>query len=286
MRVRVLLGAALLAMAPAWAGAQGPASTYYLTNGDAAQNWRVQGLSAVSSAQANPNGGGSGNGEYAIAVSSDIRTLGNGNSGADSVPRLGSLYNLNFVYQGVDYPYPTLGTRSFYDGTTDGTFIYSLDYNSGEVVRMNNDWTGVTALFNTGFGSTASIGITYDGTDGTLWTASFNTNEIRHFTMGGALLGSFNASFFTGSLTALAWDPRTDTLWMGSQNNQGTFAEYSKTGTLLQSQVYASMAAENTLGGEFQISAVPEPTSWALATAGLGAAIATRQRRRQATATA
>lgn len=277
MRLGVWLGLAWLAAAPALAAAQGPAGTYYLTNGDQGLNWRVQGLTAVSSAQANLNGGGGGNGEYAIAVSSDIRTLGNGNSGSDSVPRLGSLYNLNFVYQGVDYPYPTLGTRSFYDGTTDGSSIYSLDYRSGEVVRFNNDWTGPTVLFNTNFGIDSSLGITYDGSDGTLWAASFNTNQVRHFTMGGTLLGSFNASFFGGSLTALAWDPRTDTLWMGSQANPGTFAEYSKAGALLQTQAYASLASQNILGGEFQIAAVPEPTTWVLATLGLGVAAAKRR---------
>src|SRR2546426_7492396 len=99
--------------------AQGPISAYYLTAGDQGNNWIAQGTSASSFPQAHP-----GNlGEYGIAVDSTVRTLGNGNDGIN----LGAQYTLAGVYTGTDYPYPDPSLR-FYDGTTDGTLNYSVDF--------------------------------------------------------------------------------------------------------------------------------------------------------------
>jgi hypothetical protein len=54
------------------------------------------------------------------------------------------------------------------------------------------------------------------------------------------------------SITCLALDPADNTLWVGSQNTEGSFYQYSKTGTQLSSVFYPAMAGSNTLGGEFQ----------------------------------
>ena len=281
MRMRNLVCILIFAAVPSLAFAQGPTGIYYLTAGDNGNNWRVQGTNAVSSTQANSIGNG---GEYAIAVSNDIRTLGNGNSGGDSGQRLGSLYGLNFNYLNVDYPYPTPGTRYFYDGTTDGSFIYAVDYGSGEVMRFNMDWTSPTLMFDTGFGGFNSLGITYDSSNNSLWVSQWGGNEVRNYSMGGSLLSSFNATNFANSLTALAYDPLSDTLWMGSQIAQGNFSEYTKTGNLLQTQIYGALVPENTLGGEFQIAPVPEPTTLALTGIAMsGAWFAHRVHRRRKT---
>src|SRR2546430_10837732 len=119
----------------------GPISTWYLTAGDQGTNWMIQGASASSFPQHHPEN----QGEYAVAVSGDVRTLGNGNTGSG----LGSQYTLAGVYTGTDYAYPNTALR-FYDGATDGTYNYSVDYGSGAVYRMDRDWSNPSLLFNTG----------------------------------------------------------------------------------------------------------------------------------------
>src|SRR5262252_2903149 len=102
--VGFLLAASLTLLVPA-ALASGPIGVYYLTAGDQAMNWGVQGSSVIySGAQVGD--------EYAIALDPTIRTLGNGNT--DTLPGAGYTYSL--VPTGASYPYPVQGAR-FYDGT-------------------------------------------------------------------------------------------------------------------------------------------------------------------------
>ncbi len=240
---------------------QGPVSNYYLTNGDGGTNWLVLGTSATSFAQANPDMLG----EYAISVTpSFVRTLHNGN---DTTQGLGSEYTLGFVFTGNTFSFSP--TRGFYDATNDGQFIYSVDFNNGEVVRMNLDWSSPTVLFDTGFGSANALGITYDTATNSLWVSQWGGTTVANFSLAGTPLSSFDAGF--GTISSLAYNPISDTLWMGSQSNQGTFSEFSKAGALLQAPTYASMLSENTLGGEFVISAVPEPASLVLCGSGIAA---------------
>lgn len=231
--------------------AQGPLGTYYLTAGDQGTNWRISGLTATSSAQANSGNGG----EYAIAVTSSfVRTLHNGN---DPTQGPGSEYDLSFAYTGNNY---TFGQNlQFYDGTSDGTNFYSVNYTNGDVYRMTSSWTSPTIIFNTGFGSSNSLGITYDSRNNSLWISEWGGVSVTQFSLAGAVLSAFNSS--TNATSALAYNPLSDTLWMGTQNNQGEFREYSKTGTLLQTQSYGSMGSQNTLGGEFATAAIPEPST-------------------------
>lgn len=267
--VIVATGAGLLAGGHAIAG---PISAYYLTAGDNGNNFVVQGGAVVLSfPQQHP-----GNlGEYAIAVTSTVRTLGNGNDGTN----FGSQYTLGGTYTGVDYPYPVVDA-SFYDGASDGTFNYSVSFSDGGVYRFNADWTNPTLLFNVDAGY---LGITYDSVTDTLWLSKYFDNQVENWSLSGSLLSSFAAT--QSALSSLALDPADNTLWMGSQRTEGTFYQYSKAGTLLDTEVYAGLAGQNTLGGEFAVSlaaVVPEPASLTLlglATASLAGGYGVRRRK-------
>src|SRR4051812_17319231 len=99
--------------------AQGPAGVYYMTAGDQNTMWRAQGASTLGSwAMTHP-------GEYPIAVTSSVRTMGvgQGNQGSD--------YSLTGTFTGTSYTNPVNG--SFYDGASNGTSNFALDYGAGVV---------------------------------------------------------------------------------------------------------------------------------------------------------
>lgn len=262
----LLLSGAGLALA-------GPVSPWYLTAGDQGTNWIIQGASATSYAQNQP-----GNlGEYAIAVGSTVRTLGNGNNGLG----LGSEYTLAGVYTGNNYAYPNTSLR-FYDGTRDATHNYSVDFGTGRVYQMNLDWSNATLLFDTGFGGGNALGITFDATNNSLWVSQWGGTTIGDFSLGGALLSSFSTTF--SGISSLALDPADNTLWMGSQGTEGTFYQYSKGGVLLSSPSYGALVGQNTLGGEFPFAAgpvVPEPATLTLFAIGMAGMAGYGWRRRK-----
>jgi hypothetical protein len=215
---------------------QGPRSPLYLTAGDNNMIWVVQGNSVINSWSAHNTE------EYAIAILSTVRTLGESSPGSD--------YTLGGTYTGTDYPYPATGA-AFYDGTTDGVLNYSVDFSNGGVYSMNSDWTNLISLFSTPAGD---LGIAFDRSSGTFWLATFNGSTVEHRSHTGAVLSSFTVPFT--SITCLALDPADGTLWMGSQDTQGTFYQYSQTGALLNTVHYIALETQNTLGGEFPLTAV------------------------------
>jgi hypothetical protein len=218
MRLSISSIFAIALVAAASTVSAGPVSLYYLTNGDQGRNWRLQGSTAVSSNQANPQELG----EYAIAVDGDVRTLGNGNQAPDGPSHPGSQYDLGFVYAGTDYAYPN-SALAFYDGTTDGEFNYSVDYSGGGVYRMGRDWSSPVKLFDT---PSSTLGITYDHSNNSIWYASFGIDTVFNVTMSGALLSSFSTGL--SHMTSLALDHADGTLWMGNQAALlGTFFQYS-----------------------------------------------------------
>lgn len=253
----LLMSSGLILGANAFGQGNGPGANYYMTNGDGAQLWTAIGNTAVSASQASGS-------EYNIAVSGDIRTTGQRGS------TLGQQYTLGMVSTGTTYAGSWGG---YFDGTTDGTNNYTLDFDSGDVMRFDRNWQNGVSLFNVG-GSGQYLGITYDGAGG-LWISQWAGTGVEHRAMNGALLGGFSAGF--NSITALAMNQATGTLWMGTQNSFGVFTEFSQTGTALDVVTYSNMANSNVLGGEFDINPVPEPAT--IAVLGIGALALLRRKR-------
>jgi hypothetical protein len=225
----------------------GPVSKYYLTAGE-------QGITAIT--QFNNVIGTffehfpQSPGQYAISVLNTVRIMG---SFLDGIISIGSEYTLSGTYTGVNFPFPLAGA-GFWDGATDGTNNYSIDYNNGGVYKFDSDWGGPTLLFATPI---HYLGITYDESNNTLWLSQWDTGVVEHRSLDGTLLGSFNVPFI--NVSCLALDAADGTLWMGSQTTQGTFYQYTQAGALVTTRFYPFLTKLNTLGGEFP-STIVAPT--------------------------
>lgn len=257
---RYFVCAALFAASAAFGGTS-ITSELYLTAGDQSTIWVVQGTGVNRSW-----GMVSGNREYPIAVTGEVRTLGG------LAPELGAGYSLTGVDTGARYDFPA-GVGSAWDGTTDLLNNYVMDFNTSTVFRTGLDWSAPELLFSVAGGS--YLGITYDFTDNTLWVSGWSQGVVEHRSMGGTLLGSFNTPFT--SISCLALDHVTGTLWMGSQNTQGTFYQYSKAGVSMGSVFIETLVPQNTLGGEFQ-AVVPEPAGILVLALGVAGYAARRRR--------
>ena len=214
--------------------AAGPVSQYFLTAGDQSTNWVVQDAAVVTSWAQRTQ-------EYPLAVGTTVRAIG-------SIPGAsGTEYTLAGVQTGVTYV-SGLATGNMYDGASDGTYNYGVNWGDGDVIRFDLDWSNPVTLFSLG-AATSYLGITYDPTNNSLWIASWNTATIYNYTMGGVLISSFTTP--AAAISCLALDPADNTLWFGSQSTQGTFYQYSKAGVQLSTETYATLVSQNTLGGEF-----------------------------------
>jgi hypothetical protein len=245
-QLRIYATFAAVVFAPSFDVARAdPVSRYYLTAGDQGTNWVVQGNSIINSW---PQFHTENQGEYAIAVAGFVRTLGNGYQGGHP----GSEYTLAGVYTGRDFLYPVSGA-SFFDGTTDGSHNFSVDFDTGDVFQFDTNWANPVLLFSV---SSAHLGITYDPTNNSLWISEYIGSDVENYTLAGELLSSFPTS--VGAITSLALDPADNMLWMGSQATKGTFYQYSKAGLQFDTVTYHDLLSQNTLGGEFNFN-VPEP---------------------------
>jgi hypothetical protein len=249
-----LLAAATFLAAPA-AVIAAPISPFYLTDGDLSTLIVIQGPSVTRFSA-------TGFFQYPIAVITTIRT-----AATDSAFN-GAEYTLGGVPTGT-----TFGSvpRAF-DGTTDGRFNYTINFDTGDVIRTDLDWSNPVTLFTLPGGFGGYLGITFDASDATLWVSGWNTAVIEHYDLVGNLLSSFAAP--TASMASLALDPADGTLWFGTQRDSGgtrTFYQYSRAGAPISTETYGSMANDNYLGGEFAFRAVaPVPAPAALLLFGVG----------------
>ncbi|MBA2306779.1 PEP-CTERM sorting domain-containing protein [Candidatus Dependentiae bacterium] len=162
------------------------------------------------------------------------------------------------------------GATTAYDAGFNGTNIFMVHWlgtTDGQVFRYDNNYGNGTFLFNARSGD---LGITYDSVDNSIWVSNWNDGRVTEYSLGGTQMSQFQAAGI--NVGALARDPLDDTFWMAI-NSTAMLAQYSRTGTLLQS--YAR--PDYVLGGE--ISAIPEPLTIFALSAGI-AALAFRRKKK------
>lgn len=174
--------------------------------------------------------------QYPLVVIDTIRTMG-ANAG-----EIGAEYDLNGVDLTTRYTHPT-GPSRCWDGTTDGTFHYAID-SAGAVYQFARDWTNPVRLFGAG-----GIGsLTYDPDNNSLWVSQFSSMTITEYSLAGVALRSFSTGHTQNM--ALALDHADGTLWLHDRTTQGTFEQWSRTGTRLNRIAVPGMNTQNALGGE------------------------------------
>jgi len=85
----------------------------------------------------------------------------------------------------------------FYDGTSDGTYNYTVEYSNyppetENVIATDLNWQSPVTLFSIpGVTSAAYLGITYDPNNNSLWVSGWQTDVIADYSLTGTLLSSF-----------------------------------------------------------------------------------------------
>jgi hypothetical protein len=166
----------------------------------------------------------------------------------------------------------TIANSQLHDGTSDGSFNYSVDYTTGDVIEFDRNWGSPNVLFNATSRLPGAGWITMNATDGSFWISQWgNTDDrVMHFTHTGTLLSTFNSGL-TG-WAGLALDPVDGTLW--TSNGTNSLYQFSQTGTLLQSPSYS--ISGQFYGMEFETTSLPEPATLTLL--GIGAVFLMRRR--------
>jgi hypothetical protein len=223
--------------------AQAQTSEYFVMAGDQARFHVIKGgvlLRSWSPAA------GTAQYQYPIVVTNTIRTMG------ANVSEIGAEYDLSGNDLVTRFTHPAGPSRSW-DGTTDGTSHFAID-SAGGVYRFDRNWANPVLLFNAG-----GIGsLTYDPTNNSMWVSQFSTTNIVNYTLSGNVISTFSTGHTQNM--ALALDHADGTLWLHDRTTQGTFEQWSRTGTRLSRLAVAGMNTQNALGGEMQFQRVAKCT--------------------------
>ena len=244
-------------------GATGPTSTLYLVNYAEFSNGTgldlIQGLTESSFPTGNQV-------DTCIAAFGDIRTFGY------SPNDVGGRFNLAGGPL-TGGPYTNTYGGQLHDGTSDGSYNYTVDFVTGDVLRFDRNWASPVVLFNPTGPFTAGW-ITMNAADGSFWISQYGGPDlVEHRSYTGTLLSSFNSGVFGSQ--GLALDPIDGTLWMSSGY---TLYQFDQSGTPLQNLSF-SLPGGYWYGMEFDTTPVPEPSSLALLAGGLAAPLMLARRR-------
>ena len=251
-----LLATLLVVLLPPSAWAVGPTSTLYVTNYGELGGGTITGLDLIQGVTESsyPTSYLLG---IDIAVYGDVRTMGYSDTNQGerfdlaANPLVGGPYTNN------------IANSQLHDGTSDGSYNYSVNYTTGDLIRFDRNWASPVALFNVTADIPGGGWITMNASDGTFWVSQWGGPDlVVHLSSTGSLLSSFNSGVFGSA--GLALDPVDGTLWMGDSTM--TLHQFSQGGVPLQSVGYA--VAGSWYGMEFDTTPVPEPGAIVLAAVG------------------
>jgi hypothetical protein len=209
-----------------------------------------------------------------LAVTNVISTTGFGNGGGGTGNA--GQYTLGGAATGVSWidtpPPPGQSEVSFYDGTSDGTHNYTVEYDFGSgndyVIETNLNWQNPIPVFSLGKSNGGWLGITFDPANDSLWLSGFGFSDtIADYSLSGVLLSSFTTDVL--AMSALAYDPADGTLWF-NQALSSTLYQYSTDGQRLQSGTPIGLPEGFYSAGEFsEETPIPEPPSLVIFAAGI-----------------
>ncbi|MBS1707810.1 MAG: hypothetical protein JSS65_03710 [Armatimonadetes bacterium] len=243
----------LLVVVASQANAVGPTSRLYIMNyGEFGANTGMDMIQGVTSSSVNTG--------YPLDIcigvaGGDVRTMGY--SGGDQ----GEKFDLNGNFIGGGPYTNSIQLSQLHDGTSDGSYNYSIDYTTGDVLRFDRNWASPTVVFNAAPQMVGAGWITMDTSDGSFWLSQWGGPDlVQHRSSTGTLLSSFNSGVLGSA--GLAFDRIDGTLWMGDYNLN--LYQFDQAGNLLQTQAWGGKLTGQWYGMEFETTPVPEPGTLAL----------------------
>jgi PEP-CTERM motif len=249
MNIESLAGAFLITLSvgsPVWASNLTP---YYLFDGDSSHAVEILNGSVVNAFNTFSLG-------YPVAITNTIWLGNRDNTG-------GAQYTLGGVATGATSAGGTFISQIL-DGTTNGVNNFGVTCCAATniVTIANANWSNQQRLFAlSGAGAGGAEGITFDTANNHLFVSTFS-DVLQEYSLTGTLISSTSLNH---NIAGLAYEQATDTLW-GWDRGTSSLDQFSTSGALLQSQnINVSVfGVFNPFGGEMSISAVPEPSTWAM----------------------